>query len=347
MTQRRRRITDGDQTMNDPIEDTIIRAPSLAALDSCRALVVAAEPAARDRLRRLTEARAFETREAASGGEAIARLHNEHCPVVVVDARLPDMSAAQLLGEVRGSIPSRYTYTMLLCDPADPAAIVAGLKAGADDCLSRSALAVELMARLESARRIAALEHGLRAACETNARIATTDRLTGAFNRRHLDRQLPRELERARRYVRPLSLLSVDLDHFKRINDEHGHAAGDRVLKAAVRVMQRRLRGDIDWVARAGGEEFVVVLPETAADGARVVAERLREAIRAEPVPTDSSAAALRVTASIGIASVSSLDEFGYQSAERLLAQADASLYRAKRLGRDRVSTFPGLRAVN
>lgn len=342
------------------LEDTIIRAPVFANIANCRALVVGGEDAPRRRLRRLAEGRAFETREAGSGGEAIARLHNEHCPVMIVDSRLPDMSPAQLCNEVRDVIRSRYIYTLLLCDPGDSAAIVDGLRAGADDCLSRTARSAELAMRLEAARRIAALEHGLRQACETNARIATTDRLSGTFNRRYLDKELPRELERARRYGRPLSVLAVDLDHFKQVNDRYGHATGDRALQAVSRAMQKRLRRDVDWIARAGGEEFVVVLPETGAEGAQVVAERLREAIRHEPIAIDPEGmpdsalgpiALLRdplsVTASIGVASAEMLAEFNGLTAERLLAHADAALYRSKRQGRNRVTAHVQMRAVN
>jgi two-component system cell cycle response regulator len=342
------------------LEDTIIRAPSLAALANCRALVVGADPEPRRRLRLIAETRAFDTREAVSGGEAIARLHNEHCPVLIIDARLPDMSPAELCNEVRDSLRSRYIYTLLLCDPDDPNAIVTGLRAGADDCLSRTARAAELTARLEAARRIAALEQGLRQACETNARIATTDPLTGTFNRRYLDKELPRELERARRYVRPLSVLALDLDHFKGVNDRYGHATGDRVLKTVSRVLQKRLRRDVDWIARVGGEEFAIVLPETGLEGAQVVAERLRDAIRREHVAIDPEGipdgalgpvAQLReplsVTASIGVASVETLAEFGGLTAERLLARADAALYRSKRSGRNRVTMHVPARAVN
>jgi two-component system cell cycle response regulator len=339
-------------------EDTIIHAPRFAALDNCRALVVAADEDARGRLRKLAEARAFETREASSAGEALARLHNEHCPVMIVDARLPDMTPAALCGEVREAARARYVYTLLLCDPDDPTAIVDGLRAGADDCLSRSALAAELMARLEAARRIAGLEHGLRVACETNARIATTDRLTGTYNRRYLEKHLPRELERSRRYVRPLSLLAIDIDHFKQVNDRHGHATGDRVLRCVARTMRRRLRTGIDWIARTGGEEFLLVLPETGAAGARVVAERLRLAIGREQIPLEAAPGAhddplsllretLSVTASIGVASADALGDLSHLTAERMIAQADAALYRSKRQGRDRVTAHAALRAAN
>lgn len=344
------------------LEESMIIRP-LAAPANCRAMIVAPADRTRERLRTFVEHSAFEPRTAATGGEALALMEHEHCAVVVADTRLPDMDTPTFCRALRAPERPGYAYTLLLCDPQDPSAIVNGLRAGADDCLSRNALKDELYARLESARRIACLEQSLRQAYEQNHRLATLDALTGAYNHRYLMKKLPRELDRARRYGRPLAVLAFDLDHFKLVNDEYGHAAGDRVLKTIVRVANKRLRNGIDWIARAGGEEFVVVLPETGPQGACVVAERLREAIAHEVIavepkldPAASAQAfpvpvAIATTASFGVAAVEHIADYAQLTAERLLERADMSLYRSKALGRNRVSMHealrPTLRAVN
>jgi len=173
-----------------------------------------------------------------------------------------------------------------------------------------------------------------------NARLealAHTDPVTQVLNRRALTLRLTSELERARRYSSVLTLLMVDLDHFKRVNDTYGHLAGDDALREVAALLQHAVRS-VDVVARYGGEEFVVVLPETAGAGATAFAERIRERIEAQSfVLGDASGtggAGLRLTASIGVATFPSLR---VDSAEDLFAQADAALYRAKAEGRNRV----------
>lgn len=156
------------------------------------------------------------------------------------------------------------------------------------------------------------------------------DGLTGVFNRRYLDHRLEVELERVRRYVRPLSVLIADVDHFKRVNDQHGHPCGDAVLTAIAGVLVRSVRKS-DVVARYGGEEFCCVLPETDLAGALVVAEKLRAAVEAQVVPWDGQA--LRVTVSLGAAQA--LDPA--EEARALVGRADAGLYAAKAAGRNRV----------
>ncbi|HET7585662.1 MAG TPA: diguanylate cyclase [Gemmatimonadaceae bacterium] len=171
-----------------------------------------------------------------------------------------------------------------------------------------------------------------------NARLemlALTDPLTLALNRRALMDGLSAELERARRYALVLSILMVDIDHFKDVNDRYGHLAGDEVLRCVVRVLQREARS-VDFVARYGGEEFVVVLPETSAEGAFALAERICARVREEPIETPHAATPLHVTVSIGVATVPSPQ---VESTDDLIALADAALYRAKREGRDRVCT--------
>ncbi len=167
------------------------------------------------------------------------------------------------------------------------------------------------------------------------ARLASTDALTGLTNRRRFVELAERELARARRYDAEVALVVIDLDHFKRVNDEHGHAAGDAVLASTAAVLARDLR-DLDVVARHGGEEFALLLPQTSAAGAVEVAERARRRL-ADAVVT-IGAAQVRITASMGVATIRGP---AATSLDHLLRRADAALYRAKELGRDRVEAAP------
>lgn len=159
-------------------------------------------------------------------------------------------------------------------------------------------------------------------------RLAITDGLTGLYNRQHLAERLREEVDRAHRYTQPLTLLLVDLDHFKRVNDQHGHPVGDQVLEEVAARILAATR-DSDLVARYGGEEFVALLPNTGRDGGQRAATRLLEAMREAPVAT--AAGALPITFSVGGALLNTREE-----PRDLLARADAALYQAKSQGRDR-----------
>jgi diguanylate cyclase (GGDEF)-like protein len=170
----------------------------------------------------------------------------------------------------------------------------------------------------------------LQAALDEIRALTVTDALTGCFNRRHLDARLAEETLRCHRSGYPLAVLMADIDHFKKVNDSLGHAAGDSVLRGVADVFKDAMRRRLDWVARFGGEEFVIVLPDTDIGRAVAIAERLRQAI--ETTRLSHSGHEIRVTASFGVAECIDTDD-----AASLLARADSMLYRAKEMGRNRV----------
>ena len=193
---------------------------------------------------------------------------------------------------------------------------------------------VELEEELSQRRReLIEMSTTLESRCRRLEELTREDPLTGLYNRRFWGERYKNELARAKRYAHPLCVLLLDLDHFKAVNDKHGHIVGDEVLKQSAQTLLAHTR-ETDIVARYGGEEFVVVLPETDAAGAQVVAERLRAAIEALN-PRDRQQRPFRVSTSIGLAAYNpSL------SAEALLQQADDALYLAKRAGRNRVTVW-------
>lgn len=177
-------------------------------------------------------------------------------------------------------------------------------------------------------RRVAQRTQELQRTMEKVMRLSLTDALTGCANRRFIDERLPSEVLRCRRYGRPLGVVFVDIDHFKSVNDELGHAAGDAVLRTLAQIYAGELRAGIDWIARYGGEEFVILLPESTASEADAFARRLLLITRALEIPFEGRQ--IRVSASFGVA--------GYRSpetVEQLLARVDALLYKAKEDGRD------------
>jgi two-component system, cell cycle response regulator len=174
---------------------------------------------------------------------------------------------------------------------------------------------------------------------EQAEKLATTDGLTGLLNRRTLSAQLAARVREAQRYRRPLSLLLLDVDHFKKVNDTHGHPAGDAVLRGVAAVARAQAR-ETDLVARYGGEELAVVLPETDAAGAHAIAERLRAAVEGTAHATEQGS--LRVTVSIGVGTWPG----GGQTPDELLTTADRAMYRAKQTGRNRVESGPGKAAA-
>jgi diguanylate cyclase (GGDEF)-like protein len=292
------------------------------------------EPTQRLITARLLKRAGFQVDTAENGKEALARIAEKSYPLLITDWEMPEMDGVALCRAVRSANLDGYIYTILLTSRDAIEHLVAGLQAGADDYLTKPVLEPELLARLNTGKRIVNLERSLRAANDENRRLSITDPLTGAFNRRYLMEKLPSEVERSVRYAHNLSLLMCDVDHFKRINDTHGHQVGDEVLKRVVDIIKSKVRGT-DWVARYGGEEFVIVLPETPYSNALKVAETLRAALMQTPILCNDLT--LSVTASFGVT--------GWDSAvphldvvDAMVARCDASVYESKAAGRDRVT---------
>ncbi len=212
--------------------------------------------------------------------------------------------------------------------------IVRGLEAGADEYLVKPINPSELLVRLKTAQRILGLEKSLKTTNEEIRSMSIKDPLTGIFNRIHLMERLPQEIKRSHRYGHPLSIIMCDIDHFKEVNDEFGHKAGDLILKEFVRCLETSIRQDIDWIARYGGEEFLIVLPETDLQPACLVAERLRCVVSEKAFRLKGKD--IRITSSFGVSSFSPAR--GERTTfDALMEEADEFLYEAKRAGRNRV----------
>ncbi len=315
--------------------------PALAIVP--RVLLVDDDEIVIERLRDLITAAGYAVTTAMSGAEALASLEREFAPIVILDRNMPGMDGVELCRTIRlGRRYPGYVYIMLCTAHDSEEDILSGLNAGADDYLSKRASGTQLIARLSTARRIISLEHSLKAVIEERRRMAMTDALTGAHNRRYFMSHTRRELKRMRRFGGELSLLVFDIDHFKHINDRYGHGAGDLVLVEFVRRVQAALPRDYDWCARIGGEEFAVVLPQTDVPGGAAVAEKIRLAVAAVPVGTP--AGLVEMTVSVGVSGISAFPDRGAATVEQILRRAHDCLYSSKHQGRNRVTVDTGER---
>lgn len=276
---------------------------------------------------------------AETGSEAWRVLEQAKAPkLVLLDWVLPDIEGIELCRRVRtGGVSGQYVYIILLTGKEGRQNMLDALQAGADDYLMKPFDESELKARLLAGKRILALQEELISARESMREAATRDCLTGLLNRAEIFAMLERELERARRERKPLSVILADIDHFKKVNDSHGHLFGDEALREIARRLQSRLR-PYDGVGRYGGEEFLLVLPACDSAGAMQRANELREAIADAPVV--SGGVEKSITMSMGVAVSECV---GVKEVETLVNRADAALYAAKDNGRNRVEQGPVL----
>jgi len=280
---------------------------------------------------RLLGQNGFNAETASNGVEAVALLSEKRFQIVLTDWSMPEMDGEALCRWIRQREGDEYTYVMILTGNDDKAHLRLGFEAGADDYVTKPFDKQELLARLRVGRRILGLQEHMRATERRLREIADRDGLTDLLNRRALDARLSEAFSYYQRRGRPLSVALLDLDHFKLVNDRYGHPAGDAVLVTAARRLTEAVR-PYDTVGRYGGEEFLIILPETVAWSARAVAERIRHLIEESPVAYEK--ASIPITASVGIVSVGP----GFNGEPRHLVEAaDGALYEAKRLGRNRV----------
>ena len=268
---------------------------------------------------------------AEDGLKAWQVLENGNAPqLLILDWIMPGVDGIELCRRIRSRKQLRYPYILLLTARDDKQDLVNGLNAGADDYLTKPFDVNELQARLRVGKRILTLQDELIRAREELRFEAMHDRLTQLWNRGAILDFLYRELERAKRTGDPVGVLMLDVDHFKRVNDTHGHLIGDTVLREAAHRLHQSAR-TYDWVGRYGGEEFLVILLNCSAEDVKKQAERLRSSVADTPVSTQ--AGEINITASIGAATI----QGGDINQEKLLQSADSALYRAKELGRNRV----------
>jgi len=282
----------------------------------------------------MLESHGYQVTHAKNGLEAMNMLLNSQTSIVISDWIMPEMDGSELCRAIRKHDFGNYVYIILLTAKDSKNDIVEGLEAGADDYLTKPVDDAELIARLTTAERVIRLESSLKKRNKEIALLSITDPLTQTFNRGYLNENLPKAFKRAVRYQHDLSIIICDIDHFKKVNDTHGHQAGDMVLKSFVQEISQTLRKDLDWMARFGGEEFLIVLPETDLDGATVLAERLRTRIFEMVTPVEGSD--LRITTSFGIATIPHDTGNTHLTSEDLIKAADRCLYQAKDRGRNR-----------
>jgi two-component system cell cycle response regulator len=268
----------------------------------------------------------------ADPSEALFRVADGGYDLVVVSLGLENFDGLRLASQVRSLERTRTVPILAIAEAEDNARLMRGLEIGINDYLIRPIDKNELMARVRTQIRRKRYTERLRDNVQMSIEAAITDALTGLHNRRYMETHLATLVEQAHSRGKPLTVLVLDIDFFKKVNDTYGHDAGDDVLREFAVRLKKSIRG-IDLACRLGGEEFVVVMPDTDMAVATMVAERLRRRIAADAFPIHKGERKVAVTISIGLAALAGPDD----GAANVLKRADQALYKAKRDGRNRV----------
>jgi diguanylate cyclase (GGDEF)-like protein len=289
-------------------------------------MVIEDHPDQRDLLAIVLQREGYKVITAANGIEALEKLTAEKVQIALSDIMMPKMDGFELIKRIRGNPALKNIYLILITARIQEGDRVRGLDLGADDYITKPFSFSELLARIRVGSRVVQYQQHL----EYQTQV---DSLTGLFNRRAFENKVGEEFERSKRYHSPLSLLILDIDNFKLINDTYGHHGGDAALVKISETFREKTRQS-DFPARYGGEEFVLVLPETDQENAVQAATKIHGAIRSSAFGT--TARPFRLTVSIGVSSTSV--KF-YSDWRELLRDADHALYIAKGSGKDRIET--------
>jgi len=274
----------------------------------------------------------FETiLQATDGLHGLKLLLNEDVDFVVCDLELPGFDGEKILHIKQASPVARPIPIIFLTGSADRDRKARLLELGAQDVIDKPFYDPDLVARIRLHTKTKRLYDELRAKSDLMSHLSTTDAVTGLRTRRYASEVLSIEVLRARRYGAPLSILMADLDHFKQVNDEYGHLAGDEVLAEVSKVLLGQLRAT-DVAGRYGGEEIIVILAQNDADGAEVLAERWRMSVEGRTFEAPDGRP-IRVQLSVGVATW----DASMSNGEALIARADSALYEAKARGRNQV----------
>ncbi len=263
--------------------------------------------------------------------DAVFQVTGAHYELALIAMSLTDFDPLRVCSQIRTLEHTRTLPILLMSDEVDKPKVMRALDLGVNDYISRPVERNELAARVRTQIRRHRYAQELRQSVNNTMALAVTDDMTGLYNRRYLDRHLSVMLEKAQSQDRDMALMILDIDHFKAVNDTYGHDAGDAALKEFAARLKRNIRG-VDLACRFGGEEFVVLMPDTDHQQAEAVAERVRNAI-AERSFEVGAGRPLSLTVSAGVA----LNETEGDTPETLIKRADLALYRAKREGRNRV----------
>lgn len=321
---RMRAVTSREIGIESPEQEALVEKGSGGKI-----LIVDDRPASYDRLSKVLLQEHRVTVEH-SPADALFRASEGNFDLLVVSLSLSQYDGLRLCSQVRSLERTRNVPILAICDDDNNARLVRGLEIGVNDFLVKPIDKNELLARVRTQVRKKRYAERLRDNVQLSIEMAITDALTGLYNRRYMESHLASQVQEANTRGKPLTTLVLDIDFFKAINDTHGHDAGDAVLREFATRIRKSIRG-IDLACRYGGEEFVIVMPETDISVATLVAERLRRRIASDPFPIPDGQVVV-VTISAGLAALGADDD-----AASMLKRADLALYRAKRDGRNRV----------
>ncbi|MGB8601669.1 MAG: PleD family two-component system response regulator, partial [Rhizomicrobium sp.] len=264
--------------------------------------------------------------------EALVRVRGGDYDLIIVSLGVRGFDGLRLCSQLRSLPQGRHVPILVIVSEGDKRKLNQALEMGVNDYLTRPVDKNEMVARVRTQLRKKRYADHLRQNVELSLEMAVTDQLTGLHNRRYMSRHLENLLSQSKQTGKPLAFAIMDIDFFKTVNDTYGHDIGDEVLREFASRVTANVRG-IDLACRFGGEEFVVVMPDTDLTFAYAVAERLRKQVESTPITISRSPGTLNITVSIGIAALGGADD----TADALLHRADQALYQAKRTGRNRV----------